>query len=308
MLASVLPHAGDPTGSLWTWAFDPSIMIGIAAWVVGYAWVTGPLQKHRGWAPVSRGRKTAFYLGTLILFLALVSPLDHLGDEYLFGAHMLQHFLLLLVAPPLWLYGLPDGFIDQVITSPRARKFTRWMVHPVTTYFAYNVLVWGWHIPSLYQAALENENIHILEHLTFLFAGVLGWWPIFGKSDKAAPRAGYVAQMIYLFGLMFPMTMLAALITFAKQPFYPFYAQAPRLWGLSVLADQQIAGLIMWIPGNLILFGAFTNSFYQWFKAQEKQPLLPEKPVEDWENLPGEQPKIQAIALHSNHSQAHLKS
>lgn len=272
MLASVLLHAAD--GGPYTWAWDASILIGIAAWTLAYFLVSGPLQKRGGWAPASLRQKIAFNLGTAVLFFALVSPLDHLSDEYLFSAHMVQHLLLLMIIPPLWLAGLPDGLVDRVVRGQRIRRIAKWLVHPAAAYLLFTVMVYAWHAPSFYQAALENENIHILEHLTFLAAAVIGWWPALGPSKAAAPRAAYSVQMVYLFLMMFPMTLLAVLITFAKQPIYPFYADAPRLWGLSLMADQQVAGLIMWIPGNMIFFAAFANAFFGWFKHQERMDSL----------------------------------
>jgi putative membrane protein len=269
MLYSVLHHGGAEAGSIWEWTLDPSILIGTLVWIALYALVNGPLQKKGGWQRARIGQQVSFFAGTLIAFLALTSPLDHISDEYLFSAHMLQHLLLMMVAPPLWLIGLPDGLVDRLVQPGRIQFTLRWVLHPVGAFLIYNLVFWIWHIPSLYQAALENENIHILEHLFFIVAGLISWWPMAGRSQKALPLAGYPIRMVYVFLMMFPMTLLAALITFAKQSFYPFYNQAPRLWGLSVIDDQQLAGLIMWIPGNLIFFTAFASTFFNWFKSQE---------------------------------------
>jgi putative membrane protein len=273
MLSSVLSHATD--GGPYTWTWDAGILIGIAAWMLAYFLLTGPLRERGGWSPASLKQKIAFTVGTTVLLIALVSPLDHLSDAYLFSAHMIQHLLLLMIIPPLWLIGLPDGLVDQVVSNRRTRQIAKWMVHPVAAYLIFNILVYSWHVPALYQAALEDEHIHILEHLTFLAAGVIGWWPTLGPSKAAAPRAAYPVQMVYTFLMMAPMTLLAVLITFAKQPIYPFYADAPRLWGLSTISDQQVAGLIMWIPGNLVFFTAFANAFFGWFDHQEYMDSLP---------------------------------
>ncbi|MDD5370702.1 MAG: cytochrome c oxidase assembly protein [Anaerolineaceae bacterium] len=267
MTPSGFPHGAGSGPYTWTW--DASILIGIAAGMLVYFLATGPFRKRGGWAPASRRQQFAFTLGMLVLFFALVSPLDHLSDEYLLSAHMIQHLLLLMIVPPLWLIGLPEGLVDRVIAGRHTRQVARWLVHPVVAYLLFNGLVYSWHLPSFYQAALENENLHVVEHLSFLVVAAIGWWPAFGPSIDAAPRAAYPVQLIYLFLMMFPMTLLAALITFAKQPIYPFYADAPRVWGLSLMADQQVAGLIMWIPGNMVFFAAFANAFFGWFAHQE---------------------------------------
>lgn len=251
----------------WDWA--PSILIGLILWVAGYALVSGPLRRRGGWFAVSTGRKIAFYAGSTIVFIALVSPLDRLADEYLFSAHMLQHMLLMMVAPPLWLIGVPDGLIDRIVPR-KAWGVTQFLVGPVAAFVIYNLMVWAWHVPSAYDAALESERLHLVEHLTFMAAGVIGWWPVLGRSEKAARPAALPVQIIYLFVMMFPMTLLAALITFVRVPIYPFYTDAPRLWGLSVMDDQQVAGLLMWIPGNMIFFVPIAFIFFKWMGHEDE--------------------------------------
>jgi putative membrane protein len=280
MLASAAAHDGV-VGGIWTWSWEPSILIGIAVWIGLYILLTSSIARRWGIAPVSRGKQIAFYAGTALVFVALVSPLDHLSDEYLFSAHMLQHMFLMMIAPPLWLIGMPDGLVDRLVPGwlhPAARAISS----PITTFLAYNAVLLVWHIPSLYDAALDNENIHVIEHLFFMVAGVMAWWPVLGHSEKAAPRAAPAAQMVYMFLMMAPMTLLAVLITFARYPVYPFYETAPRLWGLSVMDDQQAGGLLMWIPGNMIYFIPFAVAFFRWFghlNEIEDAAYPPEEPT-----------------------------
>ncbi|HVP21353.1 MAG TPA: cytochrome c oxidase assembly protein [Anaerolineaceae bacterium] len=286
----VLFDAGSPfsTGQgIWVWTFEPSILIGLAAWTIGYILLVGPVRRLRGWGPpLSRARQLSFHLGSLLVLLALVSPLDHLSDSYLLTAHMIQHLLLLVVAPPLWLMGMPNVRLDQAIGSGRLQKFVHGITRPISAFLIFNAVVWAWHVPGLYDAALANNDVHILEHLMFLAAALIGWWPVLGFLPETAPRASYPVQMMYLFAMMMSTTGLGALLSLAQYPLYPFYLNAPRvlgsmplpthipgprLWGLSVMDDQQLAGLIMWVPGNMLYFSALMVVLSQWFRNEEKR-------------------------------------
>ncbi len=252
-----------------SWNFTPSLWLGFAILAGGYALVIGPLRLRNHWGPpVSKYRLAAFYLGSLTALLALVSPLDYLSDNYLLSAHMTQHLLLVLVAAPLCLAGLPGWLVDQIFQAKILRSILYQITRPLGAFLVFNGLFLVWHVPGLYDAALENEGIHIVEHLCFLSAAIVGWWPVLSQSRKAAPPASQPAQMLYMFMNMFPSTALGAIITFSANPPYPFYANVQRLWGLSVQADQQLAGLIMWVPGTMIFFAFFSLVFFRWFNAQ----------------------------------------
>ena len=272
---------------VWVWDFEPSILIGLAAWTIGYILLMGPVRRRKGWGPpLSRARQVSFHLGTLVVLLALVSPLDHLADDFLLTAHMIQHLLLLVVAPPLWLLGMPEHWLDQIFLAGWLKKLLHGITRPVSAFLIFNAVVWTWHVPGLYDAALVNNDVHILEHLMFLAAAIIGWWPVLGFLPETAPRAAYPVQMLYLFAMMISTTGLGALLSLAQYPLYPFYLDAPRvlggmplpthipgprLWDLSVMDDQQLAGLIMWIPGNMLYFSALMAVLSQWFRNEEKR-------------------------------------
>ncbi len=273
--------------SIWIWDWEPTVLIGLVLWTAGYILITGRLRQKKQWGPpVSRARQASFHIGTLVAFLALVSPLDHLSDVFLLSAHMVQHLLLILVIPPLWLMGFPPGIFDKINLQPWLKKAIRWITHPVIAYFIFNGIFLGWHMPALYNAALFHPLVHVVEHLSFMAAAIIGWWPILGFLPRLAPRPSYVAQMAYCFALMFPSVGLAAIITFARNPIYTFYLQAPavsgssalaafvngpRLWGLSVMDDQQLAGAIMWIPANILYFITFMIILNTWFRENERK-------------------------------------
>ena len=273
--------------SIWIWDWDPTILTGLALWTLGYILATGSWREQKKWGPpVSRARQISFHLGTLAALIALVSPLDHLADTFLLSAHMVQHLLLILVAPPLWLLGFPPGLFEPLISKDWLKRIVRQITHPAVAYCIFNGVFLAWHIPALYDAALYHPLVHVGEHLSFMAAAVIGWWPMLGFLPKSAPRPSYPLQMVYCFGLMVPSVVLAATLTFASSPLYPFYLKAPavsgslalpafatgaRLWGLSVMDDQQLSGVIMWLPGNMVYFLAFMLTLNHWFKENERK-------------------------------------
>ena len=229
------------------WNFEPSVIFGTISLIVFYALAVGPLRRRRAWgAPVPRVRQSAFYLGSVCMFLALVGPLDGLGDEYLFSAHMAQHMVLSFLTPPLWLLGTPDWFIRRLVPP---RILTR-LVNPPTAFALFNGVMWAWHLPVFYDKALTHEWLHIAEHLLFMAAGVIGFLPVL-KSELADEMTS-LHKLVYLFPSMFSCTALAALITLSGRQLYPFYGNAALHWGLTPLGDQQLGGLAMWLPGDML--------------------------------------------------------
>jgi len=170
---------------LTAWNWEPSIVIGTALLVGLYLYGIGPLRRKYHLADeVKRGQVVAFLLGVCIMFLALVSPLDELGDSYLFSAHMVQHLFITLVGPPLLLIGTPGWLLQPLLRNRVVFLIARVFTFPALAFFLYNADFWLWHAPPLYNATLENQGIHILEHVTFIVFGILNWWPIFSPSEE----------------------------------------------------------------------------------------------------------------------------
>jgi len=257
---------------MWNW--EPSILLGIAVFLGLYLAAIGPLrERFQSSYPVRRAQATWFILGTLTIFLALVSPLDELGDSYLFSAHMLQHALLVYIAPPLLLVGMPSWLADALLRRRLIRPVAGVVTHPIAAYFLFNLVFAGWHFPALYEAALDNQNIHIFEHLCFLVTAVVNWWPILSPSSLL-PRLSYPVQMVYLFLESIPSTILGAVISFQTDILYPTYASAPAvLPGINPMIDQQIAGLIMAMPAGMAYLVALTVVFFAWVKREERGAL-----------------------------------
>ena len=233
------------------WHGHPSVITGLLLLAGGYLVGVGPLRRHFGWAQgVGLGQVAAFLTGVLVLFVALLSPLHELGENYLFSAHMVQHLLLTLVVPPLLLLGTPPWLLRPLLRSPRVMRVARFLTLPVTAFVLFNVVFVFWHVPSLYDLTLRELGIHILEHVTFLFAGVILWWPVLSPLPEL-PRAPYIVQMLYLFVQPTIPAILGAIITFSDGVLYSWYAEAPRIWDISAHTDQQVGGIVMWIPGGL---------------------------------------------------------
>ncbi len=245
----------------WTWY--PSVVIGFSLWTLLYAWA-------------NRGRHTplmqqvAFHLGTLAGLIALVSPLDELGDEYLFSAHMVQHLLLMFVTAPLWLIGTSGWLVDGIIPK-RLDGLVKRLASPMSAFVAFVGVLCFWHIPAVYEMAQESEAIHIFEHLTFIGSALIGWWPVAGADVSRIPKPAPPIRMLYLFLLAIPCTGLAAILTLAHTPLYPFYVTAPHIFGLDALQDQHLGGLLMWLPTHMFLLLAISITFFKWFVDADRK-------------------------------------
>jgi cytochrome c oxidase assembly factor CtaG len=261
---------------LTAWNLTPTLWLGLIAVVGLYVYALGPYHK-RAYPDVSiqRGQTIAFLCGTLIIFLSLVTPLDTLGDDYLFSAHMVQHLCLTTFGPPLLLIGLPEWMIERILNQRlMARLFKIFTWAPVA-FFLYNADFLLWHAPALYTATLENETIHIFEHLTFIGFAILFWWPILSPSQKF-PRLSLGGQVLYIFLSGMPAVLLGAGLTFIP-PLYSPYLSAPIAWGISHATDQQLGGLIMWVPVNLFYIAVMSGLFIRWMLKQEKKQIEAER-------------------------------
>lgn len=266
-----LGAASEAADSLWLrWNLDPVLWLGIALFVGAYFYALGPLRRRYHWSEsVDRAQVGYFLMGTVIFAAALLSPLDALGDTYLFSAHMIQHMLISVVVPPLWLLGTPEWMLAPLFRSPAVVRVARVVTHPVVAFGLFNGMLWVWHAPALYDAALSNEGLHALEHLIFTATGVLFWWPVLSPV-RALPRISRGFGILYLFLGCQPMVALGALLTFAAQPLYHPYVVAPPIWGSTPLGDQQLGGLIMWLPTNIPYLLGLSVLFFRWVNEHDR--------------------------------------
>ncbi len=262
------------------WNWDPTIVVGTALIVACYLYGVGPLRrKYQLAAGVSASQVVIFLLGMGIMFLALVSPLDELGDSYLFSAHMLQHLCLTVAGPPLLLLGTPGWLLRPLLRRRSIFLLASILTFPAVAFFLFNADFWLWHAPQLYDATLENEAIHVLEHLTFIVFAVIYWWPIFSPMEEL-PRLSFSGQVLYIFLSGMPTVALGAGLTFLP-PLYAPYLAAPRIWGISAATDQQLGGLIMWIPVNILNIIIVSILFIHWMQRQDARQRAHEASLDE---------------------------
>jgi putative membrane protein len=255
-----LLHAGA-TLSPWRFSVHPSTVIGIVALAVLYRWRArvGARQGHE----LASSKPALLAIALVTLFLSLNGWLHDLSDSYLFSAHMVQHLLLALVIAPILIMATPGWMLRPTLRYRPIATIARWVTSPFRTFAIFTVIMCGWHLPPLYNLALAHHPLHIAQHLMFLIAAVLMWWPILSPLPEL-PRIAYPMQMLYLFLMSIPMSIVAVYIAYADSVLYPAYAAAPRIWGISPMQDQLIGGLIMWIPGGLFFFAVISVIFFRW--------------------------------------------
>jgi putative membrane protein len=240
------------------------------------------------WQAGAAWRPVAYVGGLLLLAIALMSPIDVLSAQ-LFAMHMVQHLFLVMIVPPLLLLANPLPFLLWGLPKSarlaggrlfsrrsRFRQVLKQVTGPGHVWLAFVCVYWGWHDPHAYQWALRSALAHDLEHISFIVVAMLFWWHIVGAGPKihrplsAFARSGYAVSAI-------PPNMMAGIaFAFASGPIYPYYEAMPRLWGLTVMEDQMLAGLIMWVPGSMMLIVAALIIASRRLQVESEKPPLPE--------------------------------
>lgn len=265
----------------WTW--DPVTLYLLVLSGVLYAAGLARLWRRAGpGRGIRRWQAACFAGGWLALVLALVSPVDALG-EILFSAHMAQHELLILVAAPLMVLGRPLAPFLWALPRPAREELGEWsrapafaaawrgLTAPPAVFVLHGLALWIWHLPALYQATLGDDFVHALQHLSFFLSASLFWWSlIHGRFG----RLSYGAAVIYVFATSLHSGILGALLTFAPRLWYPIYQVRTSQWGLSPLEDQQLAGLVMWVPAGVLFLLLGLGLFAAWLGEAERRVAL----------------------------------
>lgn len=259
----------------WThWHNEPYLVGGLIflGWL--YAILCGPLRVRIApeGEPWPRRRAWAFYGALVIFYLAVGSPLDQIGERFLLSAHMVQHQLLVYPAAVLFLLGLPSWLVSLITGRPALRSVLRVLTHPIICGIVYTLVLSAWHVPALYDWALQDKFVHVMEHVTFFAAALLYWWPLLSPS-REFPPARYPVQMIYLVGVTIGMTPVFAFIAFSTDVLYPTYEFAPRLFSdFGPAEDQLLGSAIMKLGGMSVTFIALVVVFVRWYRQTERPP------------------------------------
>lgn len=255
----------NPPWTIWLtgWTFEPTVVIGLVGLVVLYFGGAQYLRRRVDASlSLSRAQRFSFLLAVFSMAVALLSPVNELGERYSFAVHMVQHLILIIPVPIFLLAGVPEWLLLPLVRWRVVDRLLRWLTHALVVFFLFNLTFLGWHLPALYELSLTNELVHVSEHLMFLGAGVLSWWPLLGPRYELSTS---FLKIAYLFAQKVPTAVLGAILVFAETPFYRGYAEQPvRLWGWDPLVDQQIGGVVMWIPASLAYLAVLTVIFVRW--------------------------------------------
>jgi putative copper resistance protein D len=255
------------------WLLLAALGVSAIAWLLlvrGVA-VRHPAHRHPRW------RTAAVLTGLATLALALLSPIEAYEGS-LFSVHMLQHMVLELVAAPLLLLGAPATLALRA-ASPGVRRALLSILHsrlvaavsfPLLAWIAFAAVNWGWHFSGLYNEALENPGLHDLQHLSFLLAALLFWWPVIG-ADPSRWRLPYPVRLFYLFLAMPQNSFLGVALMSAPQVLYPHYLSNLRTWGPSPLVDQNVGGMLMWVGGDVVFLLAMGLVVAAWVRQEDRR-------------------------------------
>ncbi len=285
LLAVAVGASGATAGegaslSVWSepWSWEPTIVAPLVLLLGMY----GMGAIRRGHLMVLRWRHLSFLTGWGTLAFALTSPIHELGEQ-LFSAHMLQHEILILISAPLVSAAHP-GATCLWAFAPKHRSDLGGWVHrmerteavqflsrPLVAWILEAAALWIWHIPSLYQATLRSDWVHAAQHLSFFLTAVLFWSALYGVSRSAM---SYGSATIYVFGTAVHCSALGALLTFSTVLWYPAYMATTARWGLSPLQDQQLGGVIMWVPSGVVFIVIGLSLFAKWIFESDRRLKL----------------------------------
>jgi cytochrome c oxidase assembly factor CtaG len=259
------------------WFSDPAVLAPLLLFAAVYVWRFAQARREAGGRGAGPLQAAAFAGAMLALLAALVSPIDRLGEDYLFSAHMVQHLLLGDIAPLLLLLSL-----SRVIMRPATRRLTRVeralgrLASPATGILLWLAITYLWHIPALYDAATENALVHLLEHASFFAAGLALWWPLIQPVPMRRSLTG-LQPVGYIAAAKAGLAALGLYLAWSTTPLYPYYEQTPRIWGLSPVEDQNIGGVLMMVEQSFTLVLVMVTLFIRALTKSEEEQLRRER-------------------------------
>ena len=268
--------AGQEPWTAWNTNPLPTVLVLLAA----YIYINGLNNWERASHPVNRWQKASFFFGLFLVFFALQSPLDPLSD-HLLSFHQVQHFLLRMVAPMFILLGAPltpmlrglpswarQGIIRPLARNHYARQIYGLLTNPIFTIFFFLGSLYLWQFPGAFNLALRNDEVHALMHLTMSASGFLFWWVVIDPPPHRS-RLHYGLRVLYLGLIVLPNTLLGAAITFSEGLIYSAYAEVSQPYGLDLMTDQQLGGLMLWVPGDMMSIVAAGIVMVMWYQKEE---------------------------------------
>lgn len=258
---------------IYRWTFEPQVLLPIAVAAAVYGWRVRDLRLQGGPSgPAGPGglRIAAFYGGLALAVIALCSPIDTIGEQRLFTAHMIQHLLLTDLVPILLLLGLTRTFLRPAVRRLRPLEEALGpLAHPAAALLAYVGFMWLWHIPAMYDLALDHAWAHALEHASFFTAGIAFWWFVL---EPVPPRHRLRGpwSIAYMSGAKLAMGVLGVVLTFSPDLMYDHYRHVPRTWGLSPLADLNLGGVLMMVEQSVVLVIFFALLFARMLEDSEQ--------------------------------------
>lgn len=288
VIGRLIPHVVPghepvaPGESVWTaWSLD--ILLVVPVLLVSVLYLRGLARWTERSRPHPWWRTASYFAGLGVLLLAVESPLDALGEQH-FSFHMVQHELIIMFAAPLVLLGAPTTpvlrglprSVKRRVVSPLARndgayRVFRFVTHPLVAGGIFIAVLWAWHVtPGWYNAAVEHRPIHDLQHVSFFVIGVLFWWNVIDPAPMRA-RMPYLLRIGYLLAVSTPKHFLGAYIVFTDEVLFTAYERIPRYFDISLVDDESIGGLIMWVPSQMMHLVAMAIVFGVWAHKSEQQ-------------------------------------
>jgi putative membrane protein len=253
------------------WHLHPDVWLLFGSIVAAYL-----IAAHRHLAftgePTARRKRILFLTGMGVLWIGADWPVHDLAEGYLYLMHMTQHLLFTLVAAPLLIAGMPPWMLRALLAPPPVRRVFRWFTRPLVALVVFNGVLLFTHWPAVVEASVGSEAIHLALHVLIVASALAMWWPVMSPLPEM-PALSPPGQMVYLFLQSLVPTIPASFLTFGHSALYPVYAGFPRIWGVSPLTDQLIAGLIMKIVGGLLLWGVIAAIFFRWYEQEQRDGL-----------------------------------
>ena len=269
-MTAVLAHAG-PTP--WEWHAHPDVWTLIVVIVAAYTYAfrrLGPRLVEPGVPVVTRRQVATLATGIVLLWIAADYPMHDIGGNFLMSVHMLQHLMFTLVVPGILLAGTPAWLLRHTLVRPRAvYAVVRRLARPLPAAILFNTVTAVTHWPALVNLSLREHPVHFVVHAVMFTSALLMWLPVLNRLPEL-PSMSYPLRMLYLFLQSVLPTVPASFLTFAEKPVYRFYESVPRIWGMDVIEDQQLAGAFMKVIGGAILWGVIVTMFFRWYRQSER--------------------------------------